>query len=102
MMNSEKKCDRCEGIINGDYYIAPSNRGRLHLLCFLVNVRLFRRSMVASIIVGTILLLLNQGDFILSGNFYKAMAWKIPLTYIVPFLVAIWSAVANSKVKLRA
>ena len=74
MMNSEKKCDRCEGIINGDYYIAPSNRGRLHLLCFLVNVRLFRRSMFASIIVGTILLLLNQGDFILSGNFYKAMA----------------------------
>ena len=100
VMHNGNKCKRCERVIVGDYYVAPANKGCVHLLCFLLSVQLVRRSTFASIFVGTILLFLNQGDFILAGNFYKAMAWKIPLTYLVPFLVATWSAVTNSRVRL--
>jgi len=58
---------------------------------------MLNRSLMAAGLVGTILILLNQGDFIVSGNFYRALIWKIPLTYIVPFCVATWGAVTNCK-----
>ena len=56
-----------------------------------------RRSAKASVIVGTLLLALNQGDFIITGEFYRAMIWKIPLTYLVPFCVASWGSVTNAR-----
>ena len=48
-------------------------------------------------IVGTVLLALNQGDFIIAGDFYTAMLWKIPLTYLVPFCVSSWGSITNAK-----
>ncbi|MCS5648550.1 MAG: nitrate/nitrite transporter NrtS [Dehalococcoidia bacterium] len=50
---------------------------------------------MAASLVGTILILLNQGDFIFTGDFYKGLIWKVPLTYLVPFCVATWGAVTN-------
>jgi hypothetical protein len=44
------------------------------------------RSVVVALLVGTILNLINQGDALLSGH--GLVAWKIALTYCVPFLVA--------------
>jgi hypothetical protein len=48
-------------------------------------------------VVGTILFALNQGDIVLGGNFPQALVWKIPLTYITPFLVSLWGALASAK-----
>ncbi|MEP5937905.1 MAG: nitrate/nitrite transporter NrtS [Erythrobacter sp.] len=51
-----------------------------------------RRSAIVAVIVGSILVAINQGDAILSGsgfNWYKAA-----LTYVVPFLVASYGAYA--------
>lgn len=48
-------------------------------------------------VVGTALTALNQGDAILLGQFSGALAWKIPLTYCVPFLVATYGALSNSR-----
>ncbi|MEC9321173.1 MAG: nitrate/nitrite transporter NrtS [Chloroflexota bacterium] len=56
-----------------------------------------KRSTVASLVVGTVLVLLNQGDFVFSGHFYGAMIWKIPLTFAVPFVVATWGAIMNCR-----
>ena len=51
-----------------------------------------RRSLMAAIVVGTILNLINQGDALFGG---KALDWlKLLLTYIVPYCVATYGAVA--------
>ena len=30
------------------------------------------------------------------GDFPSALAWKVPLTYCVPFLVTTWGALGNA------
>jgi len=44
--------------------------------------------------VGTILVAVNQGDAIISGNLSDAAVWKIPMTYLVPYCVSTYVAVA--------
>ena len=49
----------------------------------------------ASLVVGTGLTLLNQGDILMAGPPWPAaLAWKIPLTYCVPFAVTIYGALS--------
>ena len=51
-----------------------------------------RRSLAAAIVVGTILNLINQGDALFGG---RPLDWlKLGLTYIVPYCVATYGAVA--------
>jgi hypothetical protein len=51
-----------------------------------------RRSLAAALVVGTILNLINQGDALFAG---RALDWfKLALTYIVPYCVATYGAVA--------
>jgi hypothetical protein len=92
-------CDRCKETINNSSYLVSSNgvTEHRHLLCFLRYFPMLKRSFWAASLVGTILILLNQGDFIFAGDFYKGLVWKMPLTYLVPFCVATWGAVTNSK-----
>jgi len=47
------------------------------------------RGLKTGAIVGTILVAINQGDMILSGQLDASAAWKIPLTYLVPYCVRI-------------
>ncbi|MCI0440460.1 MAG: nitrate/nitrite transporter NrtS [Chloroflexi bacterium] len=58
---------------------------------------LIRRSLAASLVIGTIITLLNQGDLILTGQLSAALVWKIPLSYVVPFAVATWGALSNAR-----
>jgi len=68
--------------------------------CSLLDRALFRRSAIVALIVGTALVALNQGDKLLAGDYPWATAWyKIPLTYMVPFMVATYGALANGYVK---
>ena len=46
------------------------------------------------VIVGTILVAINQGDMILSGQLDASAAWKIPLTYLVPYCVSTYGGVS--------
>jgi len=51
-----------------------------------------RRSLAAAIVVGTVLNLINQGDALFAGG---SLDWlKLVLTYIVPYCVATYGAVA--------
>jgi hypothetical protein len=50
-----------------------------------------RRSAILAVVVGTILNLINQGDALLTGG--HLVAWKIALTYCVPYCVATYGAV---------
>ena len=58
-----------------------------------------RRSFVVSVIVGTILNLINQGDALLSGGHLDLT--KIMLTFAVPYCVATYGAVAYRLQKTR-
>lgn len=50
-----------------------------------------RRAAVVGAIVGTILNLIAQGDFLLMGE--PLNYWKIALTYLVPYCVATYGGV---------
>ncbi len=51
-----------------------------------------RRSFIVSMIVGTVLVAINQGDVILAGEMPNWL--KIGLTYVVPYCVATYGAVS--------
>ena len=65
--------------------------------CALLHWPMLKRSALAGIVVGTILTLLNQGDRLLLGNWHETHYYQIPLTYCVPFLVATYGALVNSR-----
>jgi hypothetical protein len=53
------------------------------------------RSIKVAAIVGTILVAINQGDAILNGEFTPELAWKVPMTYLVPYLVSTYASVSS-------
>ena len=61
------------------------------LFATIFDAGIVRRSVIIALIVGTILNLIAQGDFLVEGlplNF-----WKICLTYCVPYCVSTYGAV---------
>jgi hypothetical protein len=54
------------------------------------------RAIKVSLLVGTLLNLINSGDALLTGHL-PSNAWKIPLTYLVPFLVSYYSSAAERR-----
>ncbi len=52
---------------------------------------------MTAIVVGTALTAINQGTLLLDGQFPPDLLWKVPLTYCVPFCVATWGALSNSR-----
>jgi len=100
--DTNEPCDRCGKSLGVSYYVSsnlahPGEESFYHLKCILTSSSLVKRSGKASVVVGTLLLALNQGDFIIAGELYMAMIWKIPLTYLVPFCVSSWGAITNAK-----
>jgi len=53
------------------------------------------RSLKVAVLIGTILVAINQGDALLSGAITPQLMWKIPLTYIVPYLVSTHASVCT-------
>jgi hypothetical protein len=92
-------CPSCQ--INTAHKATFLVRGRDGLLlkcakCSLLDRDLFRRSALIALVVGTLLVALNQGDKLFAGTFAWETHWyKIPLTYAVPFCVATYGALAN-------
>ena len=67
------------------------------IYCALRHRPMVKRSFVAALVVGTVLTLLNQGDTLIAGHWNNALYWKVPLTYCVPFCVATYGALTNSR-----
>ena len=65
--------------------------------CALQHYPMLRRSLIAALVVGTVLTLLNQSDALLFGQWHNDLYWRIPLTYCVPFCVASYGALTNSR-----
>lgn len=58
------------------------------------------RAVKVALVVGTVLLAINQGDVILAGAMPNL--WKAALTYLVPYCVATYGAVTAKQAMLRA
>ncbi len=67
--------------------------------CALCHRPMVARALRVSLVVGTILIAINQGDVLLRGEWRTSFAWKLPLTYMIPFLVATWGGLGNSRVR---
>jgi hypothetical protein len=52
---------------------------------------------VTSALVGSTLLAINQGDALLSGRVPSSLWWRVPLTYLVPFVVSLHAAYLASR-----
>ena len=55
------------------------------------------RALKVALLVGTILVAINQGDAILSGALTAEHWLKIALTYCVPYAVSTYSSVQASR-----
>lgn len=71
---------------------------RLVLIC---TPHIIRRALMAALVVGSILILLNQGDLIFSGQITRRVIIKSLLTPIIPFCVTMLGALLNSGTPTR-
>lgn len=57
-----------------------------------------RRAIAVALVVGTILMLINQADVLLTGHASAFVVAKIGLTYLVPCSVSTYSALAANRI----
>lgn len=89
-------CSRCGRSLAGRSAYLLDGEHRC-LRCTLRYWPLLRRSAQTALVVGTILVAINQGMILLKGSLPMALIWEIPLTYVVPFCVATWGALSNNR-----
>jgi len=66
-------------------------------LTLALSAPVFYSALKVSLLVGTVLALINHGDKLASMSFSYADLLKIALTYLVPYCVSTWSAVKGIK-----
>ena len=56
-----------------------------------------QRSLLSSLIVGTVITAINQGTLIVQGDLSANLAWQVPLTYLVPYCVSTTGAILSAR-----
>ena len=95
------ECSACRQLEHeGGGYRLQTSHGPVTkcLWCAVRHRPLLRRSTLIALVVGSVLVAINQGDTLVAGRWDLALLWKVPLTYLVPFIVATWGALVNSRV----
>jgi hypothetical protein len=65
--------------------------------CYLRYPPLLRTSAITALVVGTVLVGINQGSTIADEGLTAGIAWPVALTYAIPFCVATWGALAANR-----
>ena len=87
-------------ISSTDSAASPSPwRARFALAC---SRPVLRKALVAAMVVGGLLIVLNQGDLIFSGRLMGRVLLKSLITPVIPFCVTMLGAVLNSDASARA
>lgn len=94
--SERESCTRCSRCLTGQPAFALGEELRC-LRCALSHRPLLRRSALTSIVVGSILAMVNQGPALLAGHFRPEQVWQVGLNYAVPFGVATWGGLINSR-----
>jgi hypothetical protein len=71
-------------------------------LRLIAKPQMVRKALLAAGVVGTVLVLLNQGDVLLSGHVTERVLVKSLLTPIIPFCVTMLGAFLNSRPAVQA
>ena len=71
-------------------------------LRFIGKPRVVRQALLAAGLVGTLLVVLNQGDVLLSGHVTRLVLVKALVTPIIPFCVTMLGAFLNRRPAVRA
>ena len=66
----------------------------------LCNKDILKKALSIALVVGTILNIINQGDYLFRMMFEELNFFKMALTYCVPFLVSAYTA-ASMKMKFH-
>jgi hypothetical protein len=74
-------------------------RTRFALAC---SRPILRKALIAAMVVGSLLIVLNQGDLIFSGRLTGRIILKSLITPVIPFCVTMLGAVLNSGAAARA
>jgi hypothetical protein len=61
---------------------------------------MLRRAITVAAVIGTLLTVINQGDVLVTGRLSSLGLLKIGLTYLVPFGVSVYSALAMGRRRL--
>ena len=69
----------------------------LCLVCAVLYRPVLKRAIYISLVVGTVLTAINQGDVLLAGALTPLVAAKILLTYLVPYSVSTFSALSANR-----
>lgn len=96
MSESPPACANCGRALAGRTAFQLGGEHRC-LACALRYRPMLKRSALTALVVGTALVLINQGGLLLSGTWPATLVWQVPLTYAVPFCVATWGALSNSR-----
>ena len=74
-------------------------QGPLQVIC---TPRVIRQACLAALVVGSTLVLLNQGDVLFSGRVTGRIILRSLLTPLIPFCVTMLGAFLNSRTSTRA
>jgi hypothetical protein len=99
MQKEPPRCERCVRSARFRFAgtgTAPALRCGRHAV---VYGPVFWRAVRVAAVVGTILFLINQLNVVLAGMATPLVVLKIVLTYLVPFLVAMYSALQISRLR---
>ena len=95
----ERSCARC-GRTTGARFRFTATGGAPTIRCLrhaVVYRPVFRRAVRVALVVGTVLFLVNQADVVARGGLTAGVGIKIALTYLVPFSVSTYSALAVNR-----
>lgn len=59
-----------------------------------LSPRVIRRAVKVSLVVGSLLVVINHAPALWQGDLSRFRLFQIGLTYVVPYCVATWSSVA--------
>jgi len=100
MSRSEVGCASCGKRLSRGVLVGGAHGGKSRwkcIRCSLFDRALVGRSSRVALLVGTLLVALNQGDQLWMGTFpFETTWWKIPMTYLVPYCVATYGAISNA------
>src|SRR5436305_12620884 len=93
--SDSSRCVRCRGEIaeGGGFRLGGAWRCPRCALCYRP---LLRRSLMMALVVGTLLVLINQGTVLITGQLPVTLLLQLLLTYCVPSCVATWSVLSTS------
>ncbi len=97
--DARTECERCAVALEGSAYEVRTAVETAYrcLKCALLHPPTVMRSLLIALVVGTLLTAINQGNLIVQGDLSAALAWKVPLTYAVPYCVATTGAILNAR-----